>query len=466
MTRHMLAWLIGALAFAAHTSAFALIEGGTGNQTLADPGWPKGAVAIFNHPGRVAWWTGPPFGGGQWHADCRGDVKALNAVLKDFGQLDVKMKRIVVHDGAGHSFWLAPNREPEKLKAAEVDWVFMVWVPLVWEQLRKLPAELNPTGVGETSPPSQIDVFTKNLRWSDVVVPPGIEIVDERLEAHGFAVTDGRVLEGKVTDIVTNQPLAATVRLQRMDRQVPGGDPYPVVASAKTDASGRWFIKHAPTDRIRVVVDAEGFAPRVAGYSQRDTQPGWSRNNTGLVRALPVSGHVLDDNGKPLADAEVTVASLQSADAGRYESPEPLTKRTGIDGKFVIAGVPIGRGTLRAFKTDYCQPSARTEVTATERQVTIKLVRAAKVIVTVDFGVKARVGDFLVEIEPEGGNRIGSYGGSGNINAKQQITFDYVPPGRYVLSGQPNPGSVNERTQKVMVELKGGDKPEITLKAK
>ena len=71
---------------------------------------PEGAAAIFNHPGRVAWWEGPPFGGGQWHAECRGDAKALNAVLADFAKLDVKIKRVVVHDGTGHSFWLAPNQ--------------------------------------------------------------------------------------------------------------------------------------------------------------------------------------------------------------------------------------------------------------------------------------------------------------------------------------------------------------------
>ena len=117
------------------------------------PAGPHGAAAIFNHPGRIAWWEGPPFGGGQWHAECRGDAKALNAVLADFARLDVKTKRIVVHDGTGHSFWLAPNREPEKLAAAKIDWVFMVWQPASWEHLRKLPADLNPTDPGDTGPP-------------------------------------------------------------------------------------------------------------------------------------------------------------------------------------------------------------------------------------------------------------------------------------------------------------------------
>src|ERR1700731_348167 len=92
--------------------AFALITGGEGNSPIADPGWPKGAAAIFNTKSRIAWWEGPPFGGGQWHAECRGDARALTAVLADFAKLDVKSKRVVLHDGIGHSFWLDPNHEP------------------------------------------------------------------------------------------------------------------------------------------------------------------------------------------------------------------------------------------------------------------------------------------------------------------------------------------------------------------
>lgn len=65
------------------SKASALIFGGEGNSPLNDPGWPEGAAAIFNVKSRIAWWEGPPLGGGQWHAECRGDAKALSAVLAD-----------------------------------------------------------------------------------------------------------------------------------------------------------------------------------------------------------------------------------------------------------------------------------------------------------------------------------------------------------------------------------------------
>ena len=61
----------------------------------------QGAAAIFNTESRIAYWVGPPFGGGQWHAECRGDAKALNAALADFARLDVKSKQVVVRSGYG-----------------------------------------------------------------------------------------------------------------------------------------------------------------------------------------------------------------------------------------------------------------------------------------------------------------------------------------------------------------------------
>ena len=64
------------------------------------------------------------------------------------------------------------------------------------------------------------------------------------------------------------------------------------------------------------------------------------------------------------------------------------------------------------------------------------------------------------------GDDIEPYGGSGNIDAKNQMMFETLPPGRYVVSGRPNPGSDTEETGAVTVDLKGGQAAEVTLKAK
>jgi len=59
--------------------AFFLIRGGEGNTPVHDPGWPKGAEPLFNNAARGAWGEGPPFGGGNWHGEFRGDAKAISA---------------------------------------------------------------------------------------------------------------------------------------------------------------------------------------------------------------------------------------------------------------------------------------------------------------------------------------------------------------------------------------------------
>lgn len=71
-----------------------------------------------------------------------------------------------------------------------------------------------------------------------------------------------------------------------------------------------------------------------------------------------------------------------------------------------------------------------------------------------------------MQLEPEGGAKVGMWSGSGNIDAKNQIAFEDVPPGRYVLKGQPNPSSANQQTEPLTVDLKGGERTESTLVAR
>ncbi len=446
--------------------ASALIRGDVGNKPVGDPGWPRGAAVIFNHPDRVAWWEGPPFGGGQWHAECRGDALALNAVLADFAKMDAKLKRVVVHDGVGHSFWLAPNGEPEKLAAAKVDWVFMVWQAANWDRLRRMPADLNPTGPDDASPPAEIDVFTATLKWADVTVPDGIEVVDRRLIAHGFTEADGVVIEGKVTDITTKTPIAATMRLHRVEPQPKGGYLYPAVVEAKSDAQGRWVLKKAPAGWLRVVIEADGFVPRVVGYVRLDEQPRWLSYDCVLARQAPVSGRITDGDGKPLADVDVRLANVQPGSGGRYESPAEYKSMTDAEGRFRVEQVPEGKASVWIHKPGYVRPGLGLSITTPKQDIELKMTRSAGVVVTIDFLDKERPAGYIVEITPEGGAKVGTYGGSGNIDARNQMTFQDIPPGRYTLRGRPNPATGDQSTDPVTVDLEGGRRSEVTLKAK
>ena len=468
-TRNGMACLL-ATAIVALTSseAFALITGGEGNKPLTDPGWPVGAEAIFNVKSRIAWWEGPPLGGGQWHAECRGDAKALSAVLADFAKLDVKSKRIVLHDGVATSFWLKAGNQPAK-RDTTVDWIFMVWQSESWKQLRKLPAELNPIGPEDAAngPPSQIDVYTGgNIKWANVTVPKGLKVVDQRLEAHGFTIRDGVVLEGKVTDLATKKPITAKVRLELITLQN-NGYSYSTVAKAETDAKGRWVLKKTPAGWYRVIIEAKGFVPRVLGHLNVDDQPRWQAFDGGLVRPAKVAGRLTGDDGKPLADVEVRIDGVTTNSGAHYQSAQGYTLKTDKDGRFRSDQIPAGRATIWVYKPGYCRPGLGLPITTPKEDIKLTMIRAGRIVVTVDFGGKVRNGMYLVQVEPEGGIAIGKYGGTGNIsNDTNQITFDNVPPGRYVVRGRPNPGAANQETDPITIDLKGGKTAEIKLKAK
>ena len=89
------------------------------------------------------------------------------------------------------------------------------------------------------------------------------------------------------------------------------------------------------------------------------------------------------------------------------------------------------------------------------------MLKAARVRVTVDFAGRDRPAAYTVHVEPEGGEAVGKWSGSGNINAENQIAFDDIPPGRYVVRGQPNPSTADQRTEPLSVQLLGGQTAEI-----
>ena len=294
---------------------------------------------------------------------------------------------------------------------------------------------------------------------------------------HGFSAVDGVVIEGRVTDLATGQPIAATVRIERIGYQKKGDDLDPVVAESKADAEGHWVLKHVPPgkasprqglDWYQVVVAADGFAPRVAGYARVDDQPQWKSFDTGLARFAPVSGRVTDGSGKPLADVEVRFVDVEPESAGRYESPRELkqTCKTDAEGRFHTDQLPAGKATIRLSKPGYCRSGLGSSITTPTTDVELQMMKAGSIRVTVDFAGKKPPEGYMVELEPKGGNVVGSFGGTATVDRKNQFTFENVPPGEYVLRGHPNPYSPDQITETVAIDLKGGQAEEVTLKAK
>ena len=259
--------------------------------------------------------------------------------------------------------------------------------------------------------------------------------------------------------------IAAKVRLQSFANQKKGGYSYTDAAETTADANGRWVLKKAPAGGFRVVIEADGYVPRVMGHAQFDEQPKWQSFEGGLARPATVAGRVVDDAGKPLADVEVQLADVVANPGGHYQSTLENSIKTDADGRFRAETV-AGQGTIWLRKAGYVRPGLGLPFKTPKDDLALTMTKTASVVVTVDFTGKERPAGYIVHIAPEGGEKIGSYGGSGNINAMRQMTFDNIPPGRYVLHGRPNPGSDDQVTESFTVDLKGGLRINVTLLAK
>ena len=211
-------------------------------------------------------------------------------------------KRIVVHDGIGNSFWLNINNEPEHREAAKIDWSFTVGLPQLQQDQGLSPRSAPRSRMADDgSPIPRIDVYAGgSINWDEVKVPEGIDVVDNRLVAHGFTLEDRTVLEGSVTDLESGASLAAEVQLQLIETQESGGYKYTIVRALKTDAGGHWVIRNAPAGWYQLVAVADGYASRILGYGRFEDQPVWNAYNAGLARQASVSGRVIDDAGQPL----------------------------------------------------------------------------------------------------------------------------------------------------------------------
>ncbi len=274
------------------------------------------------------------------------------------------------------------------------------------------------------------------------------------------------MLEGKVVDLATKRPLATRMRLQRIQPQPKGGYRYTVVAEAVTDAQGRWVLKQVPAGQHRLVLEADGFVPRIVGYAWLDDQPHWQSYDSGLSRPVAVTGRITDHDGQPLADVEVQIRHVVSEVDGSYQSPQEYTLRTGADGRFRSDQLPIGRATIWLSKSGYCRLGLGKPITMPTKDVELTMIKSARLRVTVDFSEIERPAQYIVSLQPEGGEAVGKWSGSGHIDARNQIEFHDVPPGRYVLQGRPNPSRRNQQTQPMPIGLDGGRTIEVTLPAR
>ena len=340
---------------------------------------PNGVNAIIDRRDRVARWEGES----EFHAEGRATTKAMNKILADFAKVDVKKRRLVIHDGIGQSAWINWDKEPGKREEAQIDWELTVWPKGKWEWSRKLSGNINLPVDKKPDLPAQLDVYTANIRWADVVVPARIEVIDERLESHGFTSADGIVIEGTIKEPLGGKPIVGTMRVQRIGRK-DGKTAYPDIAVSRSNEAGICVLKNLPAAWVRVVVEAgRDLLPELSGTPDSTTNRNSDAFHSSLARAVSISGRVTDKSGVPVAGVDVrlrdVVVNVESAD--EYPSPSDGGLITDVDGRFRFDQVPAGTGTVRLRKSGYSMPGRGQSVTLPASGVELLLLESGTTLV-------------------------------------------------------------------------------------
>ncbi len=448
------------LVAALHSISYGMIRGDKGNTPVTDPGWPKGTAAVFNSPHRIAWWEDPPFGGGRWHSECQGDSQKLSQVIDGLAKAESVKKRIVVHSGVTRSFWLDPNREQIGNRAIEIDWVFVVWEKAKWDFQKGLPIHISALQKEKSPEPvTELHVYTGGLvDWKQIQVPDGMEVFDHRMEAHGFSISDRRVLQGQITNFESNEPLMASISLESMDAKSDGRT-YHVVENTTCDSKGNWTLMGIRPGQYRVVARLKEFVSCVIAHATVDDEPGWERFETKMKKTAALKGRVVDPENNALVKVDVRLV------ANEYEPIEDYKTTTNDKGEFEWNNVPVGQATVQVHRIGYYRPRNRTEVSIPSDNLVLEMSPAGAIRIEVVF-LNPRPSDYIVEMEDANGSGVGKWGASGKINDENWIEFKNIPPAKYLVYGKPNPASPDQKTKPIKVEIVGGKSLEVELEAK
>jgi hypothetical protein len=446
------------LVFAFASPALALITGGK-DEPMKVRGLPSGSLPLANLNTRIAWWVGPPFGGGQYHFEYSGQTADLQEAIDLFAEVDSKRKQVVVRAGEQTSFWLDLR---DKEKKHVIDWQFVVWLPKNWQHLSNARAGLLPPGEEGDSPITVLYVFvTDRIEWKSLRIPTSIKVVDERLEANGIAADQGAALRGSVVDSEGNPIEGAAVTVGKEANEKKG----------TTEDKGQFLITKIAEGNHQIVVAADGFASKDAYYHSFTTST-YRQLEVTLAKAANVTVRVVDQQDNPLSGVEIRVANCKDQQGNHYRVAGTHQYKSDVKGEFVISDVPEGRIKFASRTRGYYYNSVLNEHDTNDSPIILKLQPTGTVQVSVfAAGGEPVTSKYIVEIAEEGvdltkGGGIGSWGGSANIRVDGTFTFENIPPGRYIVTGKPNPGRIDDQSEPIKVEIKGRDRHSIKLIAK
>ena len=163
-------------------------------------------------------------------------------------------------------------------------------------------------------------------------------------------LTEGAKLDVHVATDKGDPVANAEVKLASIDRR-----------EARTDGKGHVMFAPVRPGWVAATAVAPGYAPGNA-FTTLGSAGATAHLEIKLHPGLPVSGHVLDEAGKPVSGAHVALAGPWGAPQG-----DPVT--TDASGAFKLAAVAAGTHTLRASDRDHA-PASSSPITVADRAVT------------------------------------------------------------------------------------------------
>jgi len=435
-----------------------------GDSPVRDHGWPFGSVRLANLPTRISYWAGPPFGTGsmyqfEYHAE---NTEQFNEALEVFAQIRAPRLELIVHNGPKKVGRSSPSGQEKR-----IDWTFTVWNPDDWNWLYNSPRSYkiysdHPNFKKPVDPP-RIDVYIGGgaVKWEEVKVPEYIKVIDKRPGSVSPEFAGKGLVRAKVFDMATQKPIvgAEIVLVKRK-----GHRDYQEVKRAKTNEEGFCQIAQIPTGYYEVRVLAEGYVAR--------KQSGWNNNLPDFLKfkiklAKPecVKGIVTDVKGNPIVGLEVKATDVLDDSGFGYSCVGEKSATTDKQGRFEICSLPIGSMGIRCGTRSLHKKNSvfeRYDIPSDD----IKLVMTGTGTITgkvVDKDGKRPAGGIVLELEPEGGNKPGTWGYSGHLSKEGTFEIKGIPPGRYIISTRPNPGSSNFEPNIGILKIEGGKNYEMEV---
>ena len=495
MQKSIVVFSVISLACLLSTTASALIEVFEGNEPVRNMGWPTGAEEVANLPSRLGYMVGPPFGGGEYYFEYQSKgTNEFNSALQKFSAMQVpRMTRqslisldgqrtqiaddkpllLVVHDWPKDGYDEENAKEAGKDKS-RVDWTFTIWTPENFYSLFSNPKggfDSDHPNYRQPVPSPRIDVYVGGggpIQWEKGEVPPNIRVIDKRIEAAPVSTDDGGVIRGGVYDMATHQVVAGAnvILVQRTEPRR-----WEETVRTKTDDNGLFMVRAIPEGYFEIHIDAEGYVARNVGVFDNRIGRAYYDFDALLVGKTSLNGVVTDKKGNPIPGVEVSAEETLGIDGLGYQCVDKPSAMTDDQGRFELHSLPEGFAHLRCRAPSLHQETSIFELYKIsakpwEKPNDIKIIMTGTGIVrgkVVGGHGKAPTREFIVELEPKGGHRIGSWGGSMQCKKNGEFEFKGVPPGEYFVIAKPNPMREREASAPKPVIIVTGKTVELEI---